>query len=300
MNVQQLIGLAAIVLGGMTSCSNILEEDGVSNVITKGETGTLCINLETDVSFDVTTKTGTETEVSQTTTRIQEILNTVATSDFKISGTGQKTNYQLDGKVSDYALEKNKIVAADTYPKITAENEYGASTKVDFGKPHFKGSVSNIEVTPNGKTKLENFTVTLQNSVITIDKTSLDALRNDQNVTISKLYVKDPDYPDNTEKYRHLLEIAKKDLSQLTIEDLLFVDPQVEKVTIVIEGSVTGGTFSFPYEIITKQEGTYAPKNYFVGYIISETNGKLELSVTVDGTIGEENKTITINPFPTE
>ena len=56
MNVKQLIGLAAIILGGMTSCSNILEEDGVSNVITKGETGTLQINLVADGSLNVTTK----------------------------------------------------------------------------------------------------------------------------------------------------------------------------------------------------------------------------------------------------
>lgn len=301
MNVKHIIGLAAIVLGGMTSCSNILEEEGVANVITKGETGTLCINIETDASFDITTKSGSdESVVSSTTTRIQEILLSVSTSEFKISGTGQKTNSQLNGKVSDYG-EPGKNVAADTYPTITAENEYASSTtKVEFGKPHFQGSISNITVTANGVTKPTNFTVKLQNSVITIDKASLEKLKNEKSVTIDKLYVRDPDFPDDSKKDRHLLDIANIDLSQLTIEDLLFVDPQVQEVTIVIEGSVSGGNFSFPHTINTQQqEGTYVPKNYFVSYKISEVNGKLELSVTVDNSIDEKKETITINPFPT-
>ena len=50
-----LIGLAAVALGSMTACSNILEEEGI--VSPSAKTGTLTIALETDGSLDVATKT---------------------------------------------------------------------------------------------------------------------------------------------------------------------------------------------------------------------------------------------------
>ena len=48
-----LIGLAAVTLGCMTACSNILEEEGTISA----KTGKLIISLETDDAVNIVTKT---------------------------------------------------------------------------------------------------------------------------------------------------------------------------------------------------------------------------------------------------
>ena len=53
-----LIGLAAVALGSMTACSNILEEEGTISASAK--TGDLTIGVEADGSVNVTTKSSEE------------------------------------------------------------------------------------------------------------------------------------------------------------------------------------------------------------------------------------------------
>lgn len=53
-----LLGIAALAFGGLTSCSNIMEESGI-NPTAKAKTGELSIALEADASVSVTTKAGT-------------------------------------------------------------------------------------------------------------------------------------------------------------------------------------------------------------------------------------------------
>ena len=57
-----LSGLIAVALGGLTSCSNILEENGVINNVAESGMGELRINLTTDASLNVSTKGGEGTE----------------------------------------------------------------------------------------------------------------------------------------------------------------------------------------------------------------------------------------------
>ena len=49
-----LLGIVAMALGNMTSCSNILEEEGT--IPASAKTGTLTVALEADNSVNVTTK----------------------------------------------------------------------------------------------------------------------------------------------------------------------------------------------------------------------------------------------------
>ena len=58
-----LLGIAAFAFGGLTSCSNILEDSGV-NPAAKAKTGELGIALEADASVSVTTKAGASDEVT--------------------------------------------------------------------------------------------------------------------------------------------------------------------------------------------------------------------------------------------
>ena len=48
-----LIGLAAVALGSMTACSNILEEEGVISATTD----TLSVGLDADATVNIVTKT---------------------------------------------------------------------------------------------------------------------------------------------------------------------------------------------------------------------------------------------------
>ena len=61
MKARLLVGLLTVALGGLTSCSNILEENGVINNVAESGMGELRINLSTDASVNVsTTATGDE------------------------------------------------------------------------------------------------------------------------------------------------------------------------------------------------------------------------------------------------
>ena len=58
MKARLLVGLLIVALGGLTSCSNILEENGVINNVAESGMGELRINLVADGTLNVSTKSG--------------------------------------------------------------------------------------------------------------------------------------------------------------------------------------------------------------------------------------------------
>ena len=69
-----LSGLIALALGAFTtSCSNILEENGVLNSAAQAGMGELRINRTTDASLNVSTKSGEGTESVQIGSKTYEI-----------------------------------------------------------------------------------------------------------------------------------------------------------------------------------------------------------------------------------
>ena len=56
MKARLLVGLLTVALGGLTSCSNILEENGVINNVAESGMGELRINLVADGTLNVGTK----------------------------------------------------------------------------------------------------------------------------------------------------------------------------------------------------------------------------------------------------
>lgn len=283
MNVKKLIGLAAIVLGGMTSCSNILEEDGVSNVITKGETGELRLNLVTDGTLNVTTKS-TDEEV------IANALKGIDKNYFSINGIGKTETQQFSGTAKEFS--SGKIVPTGMYT-ITAEKNFDTKNqRIDFGIPHFKGEIANVNVEANDKTDPYPIEVKLINSIISVNTSEFTKLKNDANIT--ELYVEDPE--DNQTYDLLEAENTLKGLSDYT--KILFVNSSVTNVNMVIKGTVEDGTKEFTNtKQITLTYEEDKPKNYSVSYNISKENGTLILSINVNGEVTKEDLTETIDPY---
>ena len=72
MKAKLLVGLLTVALGGLTSCGNILEENGVINNVAESGMGELRINLSTDASLNVSTKAETE-DLSSSYEKLKDI-----------------------------------------------------------------------------------------------------------------------------------------------------------------------------------------------------------------------------------
>lgn len=291
MKTRLLSGLTALLLGGLTSCSNILEENGVINNVAESGMGELRINLTTDANLNALTKS--DSNPSTTTTKVKEILETVPTNGFTIKGTGTNPNNQFTGTVGQYTTAQK--VPADTY-SITAENSYPEGFRVDFGKPHFKGTISDITVTANQTKTVDesDFIVTLQNSVITVNPNINNTT--ESTFSITDLYIVDPN--NSSTSYSLLTENKTAIKIPEKVDELLFVDPAVEYVNIVIKGTVNQKKFDITKPINTKQESSSnTPKNYYVNYTLSTNNGDLVLNVSVDGSVTEASQNFTIDPY---
>ena len=305
-----LSGLIALALGAfITSCSNILEENGVINNVAESGMGELRINLTTDASLNVSTKTGegegtntnTNTNTNANASAIADVLNDIETGDFSIQGTEETESSEkkfFSGTAS--AFKDGKKVSAAIYT-ITAEKNFDSKNqKIGFGIPHFKGQLSNVDIAANVITDKNNFPVSLVNSVITINSDDFNKLHNQDGATITGLYVKDPDYPADAAKNLNLLSAENTLKEPTALENILFVNESIQ-ATMVIEGKIPGNEKGFSQETeinLTIDES--APKNYEVAYTISKDNGTLSLIISVDGSI-KETQTIseTINPYPT-
>ena len=299
MNVKHIIGLAAIVLGGMTSCSNILEEEGVANTITKGETGELRLNLVTDGTFNVTTKVENETKTDEQI--IAETLEKINKEDFTINGQGKIVTET--GSTDDVSFNhpasyftNGGTVPAGTYTVTADKNFDTENKKIDFGIPHFQGKITNVTVEANNS-KTQTITVQLINSIISVNTNAFKKLQNDANIT--DLYVEDPD---NSQTIYDLLETDKSLMGLSDLNKILFVNPIVTSVNMVIKGTIDNGTkkFSNTRKIdLTYEEGK--PKNYSVKYSISKENGTLGLNIEVNGAVDRKEFLETIDPYkPTQ
>lgn len=289
MNVKQLICLAAIVLGGMTSCSNILEEDGVANTITKGETGELRLNLVTDGTLNVTTKSTTSISLP-----VSDYGN------FKITGTkvvGSDSKDVALGCYSDYTENKSKTVEAGTYSSIKGSNGEMEST-LGWDCPKFSG-VSSTPFTVSAQTataKETSLTANLTNSVITVNEEKLGALKNA--VSISALFV----YAGT--KYTEPEPNSKFDLLDLlNATKTLFVKAEATNVYIWLKGThqQTGTPISLCTQIKDQGESTTATsgkKSYSVAYDLKQDQGELKLTIEIAGDADIVTIPETIDPYP--
>lgn len=287
MNLKHVIGLAAIVLGGMTSCSNILEEDGVSNVITKGETGTLQINLVADGSLNVTTKSEVDL-----TKDYSSLLNNFKVTLANINNTELPEGTELPNNKS-YSEVKEKLYKLKKGTICQLSANYGTMDKV-FGWdcPIFQGSSAEITVIANAPNNIEA-SCTLQNSLVNIN---ISDLTNNNNVTITSI-----DGISESETF-HIYGSNNTSGCEISRNKLYVQANKVAKLVMTGRFTPEGGNgvdFTTP-EVQLASSGettTTAKKRYDVTYTLNSDNGHLKIVVSIDGKVDTVDVPVIVDPY---
>ncbi|WP_455635742.1 DUF4493 domain-containing protein [Parabacteroides sp.] len=280
-----LLGIAALAFGGLTSCSNILEENGI-NPTTKAKTGELGIALEADASVSVTTKAGTS-EVSLTDEEKKK---------FVITGIKEGGSSIPLGTFADFANGAVKTVEVGTY-SITAA--YGTMAgELAFDNPTFEGTKTGVLVEANKTTDNVAVTASLTNSIISIDDATFASLKT--SATITDLFAYSGKVEPTGESGKYSLLSAD---NNTLVSSTLYVKKGASDVNIVIKGTLKNDankTFTHTANIKTLIGGNQnieEAKNYNIKYSLSGDNGSLSLTINVNGNVTEEPISVVVNPY---
>ena len=282
MQARILVGLVAVALGGLTSCSNILEENGVINNVAKGDTGELRISLNTDASVNVSTKAaGDEVESGATLseTQMKQFVLT-ATKDSETQNLGTYGSYTTQLPVGDWnvkavytSMEENTVVAWD--------------------QPNFEGT-QDVKIAANKPTNA-TISATLTNSIIQVDASAFGQLQTD-GATITELYVYVGEET-STPSTKYLLF----ENSALVTGKKLYVASNATNVRIAIKGYLTNDeskTFAVNQLIADNDQTTTSGKKlYKVVYSLNNQNGSISLTIQIDGKVTEVPITVPVNPY---
>lgn len=268
-----LSGLIAVALGGLTSCSNILEESGLPNTAAQSGMGELLINLTTDGALNVSTKA----DVGIT-------LSDEEKTKFVISGTKDGKSVDL-GTFADYVNEQTKTVPKGTYSSITAiYTSMKDGAVLAFDSPEFQGStIQSVQVEANKKAPA-SITATLTNSIITVNSISFNNLKNTAEITDLFVYAGNAE-PTGTEGRFDLITNEKS----LDTTKKLYVKSEASNIHIVLKGTLKNdNNKAFSATAIIKESGrnaTEAAKDYQVSYSLSDENGSLGMTIYVNGDV---------------
>lgn len=291
MNVKHVIGLAAIVLGGMTSCSNILEEEGVANTITKGETGELRINLVADGSLNVTTK-GTNVSTAD-----------IDISQFDVKAIGPSNNV-YEGKANTFP----RTVPAATYT-VEAKYDQMNNEVLKWNAASFSGKAESVTVKTADKGEAI-ISASLSNSVITFDnKTTTTNFGTSATITEVFVYAGNETYSSEDKKFTLY---KKEGDNEPEIEtQKLFVAADQNNIYIHIDGFVNDASHT-PInhsrlisgyvendEVINNDDQTYPRNEYKVAYQLVTEKGQLALHISLNNQIDSVPLTFNIDPYPT-
>lgn len=272
-----LLGIVAMALGNMTSCSNILEEEGT--IPASAKTGTLVLALEQDNSVNVVTKTVTD-----------------AGDDYVVKLYSSSATYIDNKKYSEVKGQSYSLPAAEN--AYTLESYNIAPDKIEmcaWDKPAFYGKKENITVT-GGQTNEVELTCTRKNSQITIDKTDLESEEAKKVITITSLRVK------NGETYFSLIG---GDATGTLGSNILYVKEgipaQLELLVTRVDDTSISTSVITPLNGTTGNVGnTEAAKNYEVTYKLSTEYGVTTIVIKVDDTITEVKlDDVVVNPYQT-
>lgn len=294
-----LSGLVALALGAFTtSCSNILEENGVLNSAAQSGMGELRINLTTDASLNVSTKGGEGTENVEIGSKTYAINkdNFDITAILKES----ESNTTVTGKASTFP----KNVVAGKYTVTATYDQMGEQT-LNWDKPSFSGTkdVQVSTITPG----TAEISASLTNSIVSIDsKTFTDFLGK---ASVEKLYVYAGEKPADNKTGAYDLINTENGAASLKTGEQLFVKNGQKDVHIYIQYKLNNsdtlldhissiGTSSTT-ESGAAEVKTVAAKQYSVKYQLNEDNGSLQLKITIDKTIETVDINVPINPYPT-
>lgn len=279
-----LIGLAAVALGGMTACSNILEEEGV--ISPSAKTGLLTIALEADGSVDVATKATVSTP-------------TDLSSKMKVTATKVE-----NGNTSATVDISYKSVSGDSYIYSSYLNpgEYSVAAKYDemgnavleWNTPIFEGTTNQHITVSKGKEATGTIEAKLQNSQIVIDNTTFSEFCEYAN--IEKLYV----YQGATQPTSDGNKFSMIETNGSLVSDILYVKKEQSNIYIYIKGTLKSG--SQPFEVTklighNETEKTEAAIKYIVKYILSADKGSMKITVSINGNVTEQPIEVPVNPY---
>ena len=284
-----LIGLAAVALGSMTACSNILEEEGVISA----QTGTLTIGVEADGRVDVTTK-ATEEDLSNVYESLKDNFFVKLTPPAGTSISEELTTGNLT-----YLNVKNKSYKLPAKTGYTLTATYGTMDNKSFAwdNPVF-GGTSSIEVVANRLTQ-GSVNCTLTNSIIDVNVGDLNTDSDNGNgVIITSLYAIVGD--DETTKFYLIGDNNVEEGKSLT-SNVLYVAANVD-AKLIMEGKLeSDASKTFKTTAVEIQaEGTSVTTEktkYKVKYALSNANGQLQLLVSIDGKVNVVNINETVDPY---
>ena len=255
-----LLGIVAMALGNMTSCSNILEEEGT--IPASAKTGTLTVALEADNSVNVTTKA-------------DENTYTIPSSLYNVENFTVKVTKEDNGSYKLVAYNKEKSAVKD----------------FEWDAPYFSGT---------GTTTLKkNATATLsaecklQNSIIGIDFG--DLLATDDDIEVVSLTAKADNVTD-FEIYKDGAVVDNMDLSTKMVYAKAGIGA---KLVLVVKSTKLNKEKTIETEIKGVDETTNsAEKKYSVQYsFVEDGDGVLSIQISVNGTITVVTIPVSVDPY---
>lgn len=281
-----LLGIVAMALGNMTSCSNILEEEGT--IPASAKTGTLTVALEADNGIDVSTKAEAVAVPNDLTSEMQVTAT-------KTEGESTETINLQYKETSSSSYIYSSTLAPGTY-SVTALYDETNDAVLIWDSPIFKGTTTNNVTVEKGKEAEATINATLQNSQIVVDNSAYTEFC--KLATVTELYVyKGTTVPttDGDNEYSLLSNNA------LETSKTLYVAAGQSDVYIKIKGQLTSGGQAFEVEKSICSSGdenkTEAAKKYTVKYSLSTENGSMKITININGNITEEVINVNVNPY---
>ena len=277
MKARLLVGLLTVALGGLTSCSNILEENGVINNVAESGMGELRINLSTDASVSVVTKAINDADG----TYIIKVTN--------------KENQSIIQKVTYEQIQTTPLKLNNGKYIVEAYNKEEESVQdFEWNAPYYKTDGTN-EVTISGDSQDKALTCVRANSSLMVDTTSLG----DSDASNKILYVKSLIAKNEGKSSLNLID-SKHPLKTDSVCVKAGIPATIELVAVRMDNGKEI-TVSSPLKKNNESETTADPidakTKYNVIYSIYAENGELTLSVKVNDEVTTVPVSVKIDPY---
>ena len=272
MKTRLLVGLLTVALGGLTSCSNILEENGVINNVAESGMGELRINLTTDPTVEAITKSGE------------------GLTEFKVG---------IDNKIYRYSEWNNQTLTVATgQKKITAYNiAENDVSNFAWNAPYYMGS-KDVNITAAGP-NVVTIDCSRANSTLVVDTTGFMPEKGQTKILcVKSLVAYEGDADTNG------FDLLKKEEQTPSNNDSVYVKAGIT-AKIVLTPAKMDGTELLPVTTYinssnsnSSSEHTEAAKRYKVSYTVNDQNGQATIKITVNDSVKEvEIPAVEINPY---
>ena len=258
-----LIGLAAVALGSMTACSNILEEEGTISA----KTGIVSFNLTSDPTIEIVTKAN---EVA---------IPTGKEGDFKVTIDGNK-DY-----IVSYSAEKgfSQELFYEVYNVVAHNTELTEDEPIAWNKPYFVSESTSLNV--DSETKTLPLVCKRGDAVISIDKSGLTS-NGFTNISLTA----------KTESTAAVNALAKENnASQKWFEQDQLCVKAGTVVKMNLSMSVDGETKKFSFDLLQNSAAVVAGNQYNVTFTVNK--GEATFTIKVNDTLNSVTTSITIDPY---